>query len=192
MRIQAVHLMQSGARSNVQAALDLLNLCLAEYAPDATELEELHQARGGCFEQLGQANAALDAYRLALQARRAAPGVQTTAPLDFAYLVVREHRTDLYVEAMDALTQYVEPVVLLFPDTQYRYCAASAIIAQETGETARARDFASKALQAASKTGSGLSYHPDVGVVTNIDRDIERRLKKIVSGGWLGWIRIKQ
>ncbi len=190
--IQAACLLGTHQRRNVQAALDLLDLCLAEYAPDATELEELHHTRGGCFEQLGQTDAAIDAYRLALQARQQDPQGHSLAPLDFAYLIVRAQRTGLYAEAMGALTQYVDEVILLFPDTQYRYCAACAIIAQETGETERAREFAAKALEAASKTNSGLIYHPDVGVVKHIDKRIESRLRKIVSPGMFGWLRLKR
>ena len=190
--IQAIHLLESHDRGNTQAALGLLDLCLAEYAPEAMELEDLQHARARCCEQLGQVDAAIEAYRLALQARRNAPNGRSYAPLDFAYLIVHKQRTDLYAEAWSALTQYVDGVVLLFPDAQYRYCAACAVILQETGDGEKAKEFAAKALQAASRTDSGLSHHPGIGLVKNMDKGMETRLKKILKPGPLGWLRAKR
>lgn len=190
--IQAATLLESHQRGNTQAALDLLDLGLAQYEPRDDEIENLQHMRARCLEELGRTDAAIEAYRAALQARQNAPQGRSLAPLDFAYLVVREQRTDLYAEAMEALTKYVDEVILLFPDTQYRYAAACAIIAQDTGETERARDFAAKALQAASRTDSGLSYHPDAGLATNVDQGIKARLKKILNPGPLGWLRLKR
>src|SRR5512140_3125999 len=163
--IQAACLLETHQRRNVQAALGLLDLCLAEYAPGDDEMENLQHMRARCLEELGQTDAAIEAYRAALQARQRAPQGRSTAPLDFAYLVVRKQRKDLYAEAMEALTKSADAVILLFPDAQYRYAAACAIIAQETGEPERAKDFAAKALEAASKTSSGLSFHPGAGLV---------------------------
>ena len=189
--IQAACLLGTHQRGNVSAALDLLNLCLAEHAPADTEIENLQHLRARALEELGQNDAAIDAYQLALQARRNAPSVRSYAPLDFAYLIVRKQRTDLYAEAMSVLTQYGDAVVLLFPDAQYRYCAACAIIAQEAGESAKAKEFAAKALQAASTADSGLSGHPDIGLVGHMDKGMETRLKTILKPGPLGWLHIK-
>jgi tetratricopeptide (TPR) repeat protein len=190
--IQATTLLESQKRGNTQAALNLLELCLADYAPRDDEIDTIQQLRARGLEELGQTDAAIEAYRLALRARQRDPQIRSTAPVDFAYLLVRERRTALYAEAMEALTQYADPVILLFPDAQYRYAAACALIAQEAGETERAKEFAAKALDAASKTSSGLSYHPDVGLVAHIDKGIERRLKKILKPGPLGWLRTKR
>ncbi len=190
--IQASYLLDTHQRRDVWAALDLLHLCLAEYAPSDDEIENIQHMRARCFEKLGQTDAAIDAYRAALNARQRAPQGRSYAPLDFAYLVVRKHRTGLYAEAMNALTNYADAVILLFPDAQYRYSAACAIIAQETGETERAREFAAKALQAVSKTDSGLSFHPEAGLVANRDKDIESRLKKILNPGPWGWLRFRR
>ena len=189
--IQAATLLESRQRGNTQAALSLLDLCLAEYAPRDDEIENLQHMRARCLEALRQTDAAIDAYRAALRARQQAPQVRSQAPIDFAYGIVREQRTELYAEAMKALNEYADPVMLLFPEAQYRYCASCAIIAQEAGETERAREFAEKALEAASKTESGLSYHRNIGVVKSMDRSIERRLKKILKPEPLGWLRSK-
>src|SRR5512142_1203776 len=186
--IQAACLLETHQRRNVQAALGLLDLCLADCAPGDDEIENLQHMRARCLEALGQNDAAIEAYRAALQARQRTPQGRSTAPLDFAYLVVRKRRRVLYAEAMDALTKYVDEVILLFPDAQYRYAAACAIIAQETGETERAKDFAAKALEAASKTNSGLSYHPDAGLVGKIDKGVDARLKRILHPRPLGWL----
>src|SRR5262245_1457138 len=81
LRIQAVHLAEAGRCTD---ALSLLETLIADY-PDQLQLASAHRQRGECLMELGNANAALEAYQDAIRAQRAFPNVRTPAPLDFGF-----------------------------------------------------------------------------------------------------------
>jgi tetratricopeptide (TPR) repeat protein len=188
LRIQAIHLMDTGNAVKAKIALELLDLLLKEY-PHPTGLELAYDQKARCLESLGRLNDAVDSYRLAFQARRATPNVRTYAPLNFGMFVIRHNRTDLYNEAQSIFNELVDSSDILFPNGKYMYFAAISIILQKLGQTDVARECAKKSLQAASMNHSGFTRHPNVGLVKNRDKAIESKLRKIINPGMFDWLR---
>jgi len=184
LQIQAAHLQQAGTREALDGALELLELLLREY-PAPIQLESACLLRARCLESLDRLDDALGSYRLAFQARRDNPKIRTYAPLYFGMFVVRHARVELYAEAQAIFHELVQDNDLIFPDAQYLYFAANAIIADHYGRTEFARVCARKALEAAAMDHSGSGRHPQLGLVEKHDANIERKLKKILNRGFL-------
>src|SRR6185312_4454064 len=69
LRIQAVHLQHTGHLESVRAALELLDILIADH-PEPTQLALAHMQRGECLSTLGDHDAGLTAHREALAAER--------------------------------------------------------------------------------------------------------------------------
>ena len=167
-----------------EGALELLDLLLDEY-PSPIELEMGYLLRARCLESLGRLDDAVDSYHLAFQARRSNPSIRTYAPLEFGMFAIRQVRVDLYPEVQSAFNELVEDNDLIFPDAQYMYFAANAMIAHKYGQKEMAQVYAKKALQAADIDYSGSGRHPKLGLVEEHDENIERKLRKILNPGLL-------
>ena len=190
LQIQASCLLATGLPRDAASAIELLDILLRDH-PDSVETEGAHGLKARCLEALGRIDEAIDSYRLALAARRTATNIHTYAPLSFGMLVIRNERRDLYEEVLSAFNEMVGPVDLLFPDAQYMYFAASAIILGEAGRMEAARECAAKALRAASMTTTGLARHPDIGLVVKRDKAIDVKLQRLIRPGSLDRIRSK-
>ncbi len=176
LRIQALSLQREANPPMFGHALQLLEILFAEY-PHPAEIGPARLQQAQCKEALGHHSQALAAYRQAVEADRSDSGVKTNAAIEFALFAVRHQRKDLYPEVLNSLGLIGAP--LLFPLSQYRVSLALAIIAWERGQREKAKDFARKALAAADKQHSGLRYHPDVGLVNEIEPDLHARLLEI-------------
>jgi hypothetical protein len=133
--------------------------------------------------RLGFADAALDAYRHAIEAQRVFPNVGTRAPLDFGFAVARLQRRDLYDEALSVLDEFAtKPYSIMFPYDKFLASTALALIGHERGSP-NARTLAQHALRAATATHSGLPRHPSLGLVGNVDEDILDRLHRVAAAG---------
>src|SRR6266567_2107581 len=62
LRIQAWHLQQVGTEPMYEAALDLLNMLIADY-PEPTQLSEAHGQRAACLGGMGRTEDALLEYQ---------------------------------------------------------------------------------------------------------------------------------
>src|SRR5947208_1540607 len=151
LRIQARHLQQTGQRESVSAALELLDLLLADY-PEPTQLASAHLQRGESLCVLGDRNGGLAAHRDALAAERRFRGVKTEAYLGFGELVLELERVDLYQEVLSILDEFGGAAV--FPVQQYRAAAVRALVFERLGRIEEAREFAERAIDAAAATES--------------------------------------
>jgi len=176
LRIQALYLAQAG---NHAAALDLLTELFRDY-PDPSQLAEASLQRAGSLLAIGNENEAIDEYRRSIERERANPRYKTTCRLDFAWLIAVRGMSHLYDEAIAVLGELSKPVDLLFPQQRYQYATIHALIAGARGERKAARDFASKALEAAAAQHSGFQYHSQLGLV-NADPEMRRRLELIAG-----------
>lgn len=173
LRIQAAHLCQVGDTPCLRAALDLVDLMLAEY-PDTAQLAAAHAQRATCLVALGERAAALVAYRNAVDTERRVRGIRPGAYIGFAELVVELERDDLYAEVLSLLNEHAsdEP----FPLQRYRSSAVRAFIAERQGRHAEAQGHALAALDAAAETQSPMRYHRSLGLVTDRDSTAYARL----------------
>ena len=139
----------------------------------------VHGQRGSCFAGLGQYEQALAALRESLAVERRFPNVKTDAYLDFAELVLELKRRDLYDEAVAELgTREADAV---FPIQQYRLAASIAFLSEALGRLEIAREAAVRAIDAASKTESPFRYHRRLGLVGEVNEDIQARLWRLAG-----------
>lgn len=177
LRIQAVHLAEAGRDRD---ALPLLDRLIAEY-PDQMQLAQVHKQRGDCLLRLGSPDAALDAYWAAIEAQRAFPNVRTSAPLHYGFTVARLERRELFERALSVLDEFaVKDGSIVFPKEQFLQSTARALIADARSQP-EASDLATRALQAAAATHSGIVRHPTVGLVDHIAGPVLDRLRRVAA-----------
>jgi tetratricopeptide (TPR) repeat protein len=174
-RIQAYELQQAG---HFQAALDLLELLMANWHDDAQQAAVYHQS-AECLENLGDKQAAIAAYRSTFEVQRKTPGWITNAHLDFGLLVTTLPAPHLYDEALAVLDEfeYESP----FPIQEYQAALARALIWDAKGDRLKARRHAKAALAAASKTHSGFTHHARLGLVENVSTELHGRIERIAN-----------
>ncbi len=179
LRIQAYHLALAHHHA---AAIELLDRLFAEF-PEHIELAQAHCQKAGSLAKLGQLDAAVQEYRVALQSERDFPSVRTDAWLELGWLVVERQLTQYYAEALEVLQEFRKEDGFQFPVTEYKYAAIQALLAEFRGEKARACEFARQALLQAARTTSGLQYHPRVGLVGSERNTFASRLRVLARGG---------
>jgi tetratricopeptide (TPR) repeat protein len=174
LRIQAVHLERTGDKELVHEALGLLDLILSQY-PEPFELATVHWQRATCLQFLGRVDESMTAYRDALTQQRSGRGaVPGGASLDYAHLIFKLGRSDLFDEALSVLDGSGGDELL--PLDRYRSGMIRAFIYEFRGDLSKAALFARAALSASSETESVFRYHRDLGVVREIDPEVQRRL----------------
>lgn len=178
LRIQAVHLRKTHQPLLVRRAVELIDRLLADY-PDSAEAAAANWCKAGCLEELGDLSGAITSYRLALRAERLRPTMRTMAYMDFGKLAARVGRTDLFREVLGALDEFGGDE--LFPQHQYEAAALRAVVLEELGDLAAAREFARRALEAAAKTHTGLRYHPDLMLLDNPEPWLHDRITKLAA-----------
>lgn len=178
LRIQASHLQLLATPEMYKWALVLLERILNDF-PDQSQLAMTHFQKAECFEGLGEPRRALELYRCALQAEREFRNRKTNAWLEFGWLVIRCGFSDVYAETLAILDEFKGP--LMFPVTCFKFFGILAIISDHNFDVVAAKDFAAKALTAASKNDSGFRYHPTVGLVKNPDEKIISHLQRIAA-----------
>lgn len=179
LHIQALHLAQTGEPELVQAALALLARLLAEY-PDASQLASVYNQRAECHLAIGEWDAAVQAFRAVLDSERTLSTIRTGAYLRFCMLVVTRRRSELYGEVGRIVAEY-ENEPRPFPVQQFEWEVINALLAAERGDVRSAGMRARAALGAAEAGTSGLRYHRRLGLVEEIDAELEQRLRTLAG-----------
>lgn len=160
-RIQACELLTTRTPEAYSAALELLDMILADWGEDA-QLASVYHHRAECFAGLGDLPRALDAYRQVFRTQRTRKSELTMAHLDFGWLVATTPFPQYYDEALGLLNEFTHNN---FPVDQYRASAIHALILDAHGQCEQARRYAQLALQAAAACHSGFRYHAKLGLV---------------------------
>ncbi|MBI5683910.1 MAG: hypothetical protein HZC54_02415 [Verrucomicrobia bacterium] len=176
-RIQAYELLTTHTRDAYVAALELLDMILAEWREDA-QLASVHHHRAECFLGLGDMARAIDAFRQVFQTQRVCRGELTGSHLDFGWLVVTAPLPELYDEALGFLSEFSHEV---FPVQRYRASAIHALILDARGQREQARGYARMALQEAAARHSGFRYHATLGLVGSPDERVHERLQTLAA-----------
>ncbi|MHC4744244.1 MAG: hypothetical protein ACYS8Z_20200 [Planctomycetota bacterium] len=177
--IQASYLCETGKKKYVRAALELLDLILEKW-PEPFELAAAHLERAKCFENLGDCRATIESYRASVKAEREHPGVRVNAGLEFAWFVVRQGLPEYYDEIISAMEADKDHLPI-FPNNQFKFFSVISIILDHGGEAEDARRFAKRALEAVAKKESPFRYHKKVGLVTNPEKAILKKLRRIAE-----------
>jgi tetratricopeptide (TPR) repeat protein len=180
LRIQALHLQETGAKPLIIAALGLLEQVLREY-PERTELASVYLQQGECRMALGKGDDAIESLRQSLEFQRGFPFARNDAHLVFGELVVRLGRRDIYSEVLTALGDFGDLDNL--PIQQYRKSVVRASILDELGRRDEAREAAAVALKASGQTKSPLRKHPRLGLAGSPDPAVQERLEAIARRG---------
>jgi tetratricopeptide (TPR) repeat protein len=178
LRIQAVHLFESGDVNLTRAALGLVDRLIADF-PDPFQLAPALSLRAEALVDLGRPEEALETYGRALEARRAFPQVGDDGYLGFAELVIALQRRDLYDAARAALDEFADRVQ--FPIQEFRAAACRALMAAERDDSTGSRRWAREALAAAAKAESPFRYHRKLGLVRGVDPLTFQRLKSLAT-----------
>jgi tetratricopeptide (TPR) repeat protein len=176
-RIQAYELLATRTPEAYSAALELLDLILADWPEDA-QLASVYHHRAECFAGLGDLPHAVDAFRQVFRTQRTRKRELTMAHLDFGWLVATTPLPDFYDEALGLLSEFTHND---FPVDQYRASAIHALIFDARGQPEQARRYANFALQSAAARHSGFRYHAKLGLVKSPDEKVYGRLR-ILAG----------
>ncbi len=179
MRIQAVCLRGTGKKKYVRAALELLDLMLEKW-PEQSQLASAHLERAKCFESLCDSEAAIESYRKSAKTEREDSRVRVCAGLQFAWFVVRRRLPEYYDEAVVGMDGDKDHL-LIFPDYQFKFFSIISIVLDHGGRAEDAKRFAKRALEAVATKKSPLRYHKKVGLVTNPDKAIPKKLRRIAK-----------
>lgn len=173
LRIQASYL----ANRHPSAALGLVR----EYfeTGDEFDVPTAFCAQAEAYRAFERIDEAVEAYKKALEWEEAHPRHISTARIDLPKLVAERRVSGEYRYALNVLSTRFRPTDHQFPSSRYFWNGSYALIAYELGQAAEAREFAERALGAATETESPFRYHRAVGVVRDTSDEFGRRLKRI-------------
>ena len=106
-RIQAVELLATKKLELVPAALELLDMVLAEWPEETSQRASTYEARAECFVALGRHDEAVVNFNLAFEEQRRNPKWPTGAHLSFAWFVVTRGLSKHYEVALARLDEKV-------------------------------------------------------------------------------------
>lgn len=179
LRIQALHLAETGEVALAGTALRLLDRLMAEY-PDPMDLPQVQLQRAEVLVALGDWEGAVVAYRAAVAAERRPGTIRTEVSVEFPWAVVLRGASVLYdeVEAiLDAQPEDERP----FPSMKFRWSAAKALLAEHRRDEPAARGHAAAALMAMAADRSGFLHHQKLGLVREVDEALLRRLRRLAG-----------
>jgi tetratricopeptide (TPR) repeat protein len=175
LRIQAGTL-AGHDRNNVPFALALLDELLETY-PESLEVATALSQKAKCLYELGEVEAAADAYAASAQRMRDVPKMVTDGWLDFALMVAIERLHSRYDEVLAILDEFAADWPLMLASQHFRLHASRALIAAERGD-GEAAGHAALALEAAEATDSGMPRRRSLGLVRGYD-DLRGRLESL-------------
>jgi hypothetical protein len=132
----------------------------------------MHLCKARALAALGFDDESILEFRLAVQAERDFPNVQSDGWLDFGEFVVRGRHTQLHGEILDLFAEFQRHHALVFPIQRFRFNAVQALIHEALGDAPRARQLAAEALKEAAAFTSGVARHPDIGLVAGQHREL--------------------
>jgi tetratricopeptide (TPR) repeat protein len=178
LRIQAWYLFQVGTPEMIEASLALVEKLLRDH-PVSFESGPAHTLRTQCLLALGRKDEAIEACRASLHAQRTSASARDDAYLLFGELVLRAKREELYDEVATALEEFGK--VMILPVQRFRFACVRTFLAKYTGDHREAAQFARQALSEAGLTTSGLSQHPNLGLVQGVSPELRQQLEDVAN-----------
>jgi tetratricopeptide (TPR) repeat protein len=180
LRIQALTLADTRDPATARPAIELASRYLREN-PAGLLRAEVHTTVARAFTTLGETDAAIQAYRRAVEAERATPNVRGYASLEFAWFAATRKLAGIYDEVMAAMMSDLQNDALLLPLNQYRYFGALALISSDLGDGDHAKRMARNAVDAAAKETGPFPRHPEVGIVPRQADEIRARIESLAG-----------
>lgn len=183
LRIQAVHLVETGDLRLLEVAESLLNMILNDYPDNRLEKSPALTMLGGIYRTRGDNERALDYLKQALDFEKEFPNVIWGAALSFAEIVVEEGRSELYDEVEEILIAEIEKGGFLFPSQRYTSSSVLSVIYASKGDQEKARIHADIAESNAKATTNTL-WNPrkrDLGLVEARKGWLDRKVQEALS-----------
>jgi hypothetical protein len=141
-----------------------------ETRTDKYEDVRAYSARSCAFMSLGEIDNSMKAYRAVLKREDEFPNHQTTAYVDYPYIVATQAIETEYKNVVDVLNKY--QCRLMFALDKFKWHASFALINNDS-------QHAKLALDAADVKRSGFRFHQDVGLVGKEHANVIKVLCKI-------------
>jgi hypothetical protein len=170
LRIQASTL----ATRHPEVSLRLLDQYFEQ--PDDVERAQAHVDRAVALLTLDRDGEAVAAYEAALAREAEYPRAHTQAHVDLPLHIAMRGLSEHYERALELLETHSEK--LLFPIDEFKWHAAKALIAADSGDMDTANEQRAAALKAAARTHSGFDSHPRAGLVKNRHDDVLAMLEE--------------
>jgi tetratricopeptide (TPR) repeat protein len=133
-----------------------------------------------CYVALGLIEEAINGYKHALAWEALHPHTVTRSGLELSFLVATHRKRDEYQLIVNLLQD--KKLRLVFPVDMFMYATSLALIHSDAGNEELCRQYAQKALAAASAEKSQFSRHPTVGLVGRRFAPEIKQMSEIVKG----------
>lgn len=180
LRIQAFTLAETSSKDFAQPAIDLARRFL-ELKSEGVGVSQMYATIAKAFNTLGNISAAIDAYKLAVDAEHRWPNVRGYYYIDYAWFAATNKLCHLYEDVTLAITKNMQDSDLIFPVNQYRYFASLALIASDSSDNEKAKLMAKKALAAVSESEGPFRRYSWLGLVKQNTDEILVRIKKLAN-----------
>lgn len=129
------------------------------------------------FLAKGEVQKAVQSYGKALEREAEFPKLKTDAYILYPLTIVENKLDNLYQSANEILEAHQDR--LMFPIDYFRWHAAKAIIAADSGDNELASSHATRALEAAQIKKSGFRFHQNLGLVGKEFKGVVDELRAI-------------
>jgi hypothetical protein len=141
-----------------------------ETRTDKFEDVRAYWAQSLAFMTIGEIGKSMESYRAILKCEDEFPNHQTTAYVDYPYIVATKGIASEYQNALSVLIKYQSR--LIFPLDKFKWHASFALINKDC-------EHATKALDVAKVKRSGFRFHQDVGLVGKEHVNVIKALCKV-------------
>jgi tetratricopeptide (TPR) repeat protein len=176
LRIQAIELVETKHPALLEAAEGLLNKMLTEYPEDNFNKASALDTLGDIYKLKNNYIRAVDYYKQALDFERIYPDVQTQAYLDYAELIVKLGRFDLFGDVKNLLLERYSGI--MSPTLEYKVNSILSIIHKYEGRSEEAKQFAEIAEQFATAETSCLRNSKYSGIAIERDAWLDRLVRE--------------
>ncbi|RIX31479.1 YfgM family protein [Sphingomonas edaphi] len=158
------------------AAIQLLRRCVEE--GDDFHIAHAYLDMAHAHYVSGDIEAALRSLEDAMDQQRRQPLFRTSALYDYGMLVALHERAERYDRALSILEGANDAP---FASMVFQAEAARALIFAARGQTRAAVAAARRALSAEAEEVGWIPGHPEVGVISNHDNPLSKRLREVVT-----------
>ena len=173
LRIQASTI----ARNSPDVALMLLDQYFG--LDDDFDHAQAYCDMASAFLAKGEIQKAVESYGRALEREAKFPNLKTDAYILYPLTIVENKLTHLYHSAKETLEAHQDR--LMFPIDYFRWHAAKAIIAADSGEQELAASHATSALEAAQIKKSDFRFHQNLGLVGKEYKGVVNELRAMYA-----------
>ncbi|AOR29113.1 hypothetical protein FORMB_20850 [Formosa sp. Hel1_33_131] len=180
LKIQAIELIRTKGKRQLQAAEILLNKILTEYPDDKLNKSQTLNSLGEIYASYKNYDKAIEYFNQALNFEKEFPNVKTTAYLNFSETVVRTERYDLYSEVENILTLELKENGIFFPIQKYIAFSVLSVIYEYKGDRLKSEFYSNLAEENATAQTNEL-WNPrkrKYGVVNERKKWLDKLIKK--------------